>query len=544
MNLNEFLTGIGFFAKYPYTDFHEMNLDWAIGQIAQLRVEFDDFAHVNSLKYAGEWDITKSYSAFSVVDDQGFGYMALKPVPPGTQINDAEYWLMVVDYSQITQDYENRISALETTVGDASSGLVKDVDDLQTDMTNAQNDIGTLQNDVGTLQNTVGDASSGLVKDVDDLQSDMTNAQNDILNIQNTIGDSSSGIIKDIDDLQTGVANVNARVDLLTLPRRVIVIADSYAEGLGGQTPFTDTLQSYFGLTNTDYFALIEGGMGFYKPGNQAHTAIQLLTLNEGTITNHDTITDIIFTLGINDCATTLSGIDAHENAVALAIANTVGYCKTEYPNAHIYLGYIGNTAMKNLDPTIEYAMSVRTQINASKQAGVDYIHGIEYIMHYPAYSLNDYLHPTTVAGTVIAEYIYGYVNGHNTGDFVSRFHSTSAFTNTGSLNLSLVLFDTHYNNSIGAANISGYLYGDMSGYDWIELGYFTDKSEIAFFCNAYTPIIFETWVFDNVDNEFKPVKIKYENSKLYINPLTNTAVIHAGGSFFPAKATCEMLYN
>ena len=544
MNLNEFLTNTGFFAKYPYTDFHEMNLDWAIKEIAQLRVEFDDFAHVNSLKYAGEWDITKSYSAFSVVDDQGFGYMALKPVPPGTQINDTEYWLMVVDYSQITQDYENRISALETTVGDASSGLIKDVDDLQTDMTNAQNDIGTLQNDVGTLQNTVGDASSGLIKDVDDLQTDMTNAQNDIINIQNTIGDASSGMIKDVDDLQIGVANVNERVDLLTLPRRVIVVADSYAEGLGGQTPFTNTLQSYFGLTNADYFALIEGGMGFYTPGTQAHTALQLLVLNESNITDHDTITDIIFTLGINDRASTLSGIDAHESAVALAIANTIGYCKTKYPNAHIYLGYVGNVAIKTMDPTIEYAMSVKTQIDASKQAGVDYIHGIEYIMHYPAYSLADYLHPTTVAGDVIAKYIYGYVNGNNSGDFISRFHSTSGFTTTGSMNLSSVLFDTHYNNSIGAASISGYLYGDMSGYDWIKLGAFSDKSELAFFCNAYTPIIFDTKVFDSTAQEFKQIKIKYENGELYVNPLTNTEVIHAGGSFFPAKATCEMLYN
>lgn len=43
----------------------------------------------------------------------------------------------------------SRVTALETTVGDASSGLVKDVDDLET---------------------TVGDASSGLVKDVDGLK--------------------------------------------------------------------------------------------------------------------------------------------------------------------------------------------------------------------------------------------------------------------------------------------------------------------------------------------------------------------------------------
>ena len=44
---------------------------------------------------------------------------------------------------------DERVTALETTVGDSSAGLVKDVDDLET---------------------TVGDSSSGLVKDVADIQ--------------------------------------------------------------------------------------------------------------------------------------------------------------------------------------------------------------------------------------------------------------------------------------------------------------------------------------------------------------------------------------
>ena len=47
----------------------------------------------------------------------------------------------------------------------------------------------TLATDVGELQTTVGDASSGLVKDVDDLQT--------------TVGDNTAGLVKDVDDLQT-----------------------------------------------------------------------------------------------------------------------------------------------------------------------------------------------------------------------------------------------------------------------------------------------------------------------------------------------------
>lgn len=54
-----------------------------------------------------------------------------------------------------------RVDALETTVGDADSGLVKDVAALKTSNT----DYGTR---IGTLETTVGDATKGLVKGVAD----------------------------------------------------------------------------------------------------------------------------------------------------------------------------------------------------------------------------------------------------------------------------------------------------------------------------------------------------------------------------------------
>ena len=157
---------MAFYNKYPYTDFHELNLDAIIEQVKRLQNDFDEFALNNSLTYMGEWDITKSYPAFSVVDDGGFGFLSLQPVPPGVLLNNPDYWLMIVDFSALYNDFGQRITDLETTVGDASSGLVKDVDDLET---------------------TVGDASSGLVKDVDDLQNDMTTAQNDIATLQAAI---------------------------------------------------------------------------------------------------------------------------------------------------------------------------------------------------------------------------------------------------------------------------------------------------------------------------------------------------------------------
>lgn len=49
-------------------------------------------------------------------------------------------------------DLASRTSALELAVGDASSGMVKDIDDIQDDITDIQNDIDGIEGDIQDLQ--------------------------------------------------------------------------------------------------------------------------------------------------------------------------------------------------------------------------------------------------------------------------------------------------------------------------------------------------------------------------------------------------------
>lgn len=72
------------------------------------------------------------------------------------------------------QESSAAIDALEETVGDENSGLVKDVADLETTVGDAESG---LVKDVNDLKTTVGDANSGLVKDVSDAQDDITELQ-------------------------------------------------------------------------------------------------------------------------------------------------------------------------------------------------------------------------------------------------------------------------------------------------------------------------------------------------------------------------------
>lgn len=123
-----------FFNKYPYTDFHEMNLDWLLNKMRELEIEFDEFKVVNNITFSGQWDITKQYPAWTIVSDNNIGYVSQKPVPVGVPLNNGNYWVEVIDYTAQIAGLEQRVINLENIVGDNNSGLVHDVDVLEDDV--------------------------------------------------------------------------------------------------------------------------------------------------------------------------------------------------------------------------------------------------------------------------------------------------------------------------------------------------------------------------------------------------------------------------
>lgn len=92
---------MGFFNNFPYTNFHELNLDWLLNQMKELGTAFEDFVKSNKLKYADPitWDITKSYNPNTIVVDGNTAYISLQRVPAGTPITDTDYWLAAFDAS-------------------------------------------------------------------------------------------------------------------------------------------------------------------------------------------------------------------------------------------------------------------------------------------------------------------------------------------------------------------------------------------------------------------------------------------------------------
>ena len=127
---------------YPYLDEHELNLDWLIAKMKELKIEFDEFKVVNNITFSGQWDITKQYPAWTIVSDNNIGYVSLQPVPVGVVLTNGDYWVEVIDYTAQIAGLESRVIALE---GDMLT-VQGDITSINGQITNINNDLSLLMN--------------------------------------------------------------------------------------------------------------------------------------------------------------------------------------------------------------------------------------------------------------------------------------------------------------------------------------------------------------------------------------------------------------
>ena len=87
--------------KFPYTNFHDLNLDWILNELKTLDKTISDFVAINALKYADpiQWNITTQYEKNTIVIDPltGTAYISVQPVPSGVALTNTDYWTVVFD---------------------------------------------------------------------------------------------------------------------------------------------------------------------------------------------------------------------------------------------------------------------------------------------------------------------------------------------------------------------------------------------------------------------------------------------------------------
>ena len=99
--------------KAPYTNFHDLNLDWIMDELNEFNTKLTNFVSLATIKYADpiQWDITSQYEANTVVvDSNGNAYLSVKPVPSGVSLDRTEFWTKIGNFDELWADVKKAIT--------------------------------------------------------------------------------------------------------------------------------------------------------------------------------------------------------------------------------------------------------------------------------------------------------------------------------------------------------------------------------------------------------------------------------------------------
>lgn len=97
----------------PYTNFHDLNLDWIIDTLNDFNDRLTNFVSLATIKYADpiQWDITNQYEANTVVvDSAGTAYLSVQPVPSGVSLDRTEYWTKIGNFDELFANVKKAIT--------------------------------------------------------------------------------------------------------------------------------------------------------------------------------------------------------------------------------------------------------------------------------------------------------------------------------------------------------------------------------------------------------------------------------------------------
>lgn len=198
------------------------------------------------------------------------------------------------------------------------------------------------------------------------------------------------------------LSNVETNINLIN-SERTILIGDSYAldrrpdiDITGWGVPLREMLE----LSDSDCYIIQDNGGGFIANGSLGTFENAITNAN---ITDKNTIKRIVVCGGLNDKEST-------KDTIKNAIISFITYCKTNFPNANVYLGMIGwvSNDYPNDGQLTRYKCvnNVLSAFQESSEYGAIYLNGVENVMHdYSEYY--DSSHPNQVLCERLAYYIY-----------------------------------------------------------------------------------------------------------------------------------------
>ena len=120
---------MGVIHGYPYTNFHDLNLDWILQKMGEFSDKLENFISLTTIKYADpiQWNITSQYESNTVVVDQNSNaYLSVQPVPSGVSLDRPEYWTKIGNFDELWGSIKTAISPFDEglkTTASAARGI-------------------------------------------------------------------------------------------------------------------------------------------------------------------------------------------------------------------------------------------------------------------------------------------------------------------------------------------------------------------------------------------------------------------------------------
>lgn len=170
---------MGVFNNFPYTNFHELNLDWLLKKMKELEAAWNSWKAVNQIVFADpvDWSTVRTYAQHVIVIHDGIGYLSRKPVPAGINIDNAEYWEQITNYGNSYSKTNHTLKMYGTTEGGPDDTVdIIQINDIPHNVRDAY--AFNLANTNKTAITLLNADMSNAVQSIAKLNADLTNHEN------------------------------------------------------------------------------------------------------------------------------------------------------------------------------------------------------------------------------------------------------------------------------------------------------------------------------------------------------------------------------
>ena len=227
-------------AGYGITDaYTKTEIDGKLGGAFHYKGSYDTFAALIAAVTEPSVGDVYNIKTAGGTDDQGAAIKAGDNVVCKTvkTESDAAKWDVLSGTVDLSAYYNK--TEVDTKISDAKTEL--------------QGSIDGVSGRVDTLETTVGNAESGLVKDVTTLKSDMATAKSDISTLKTTVGNADSGLVKAVNDNTTAIETLNGAENVEGSVKKAVKDAsDAINNSINDITKNGGLIDTKIGTHNTD----------------------------------------------------------------------------------------------------------------------------------------------------------------------------------------------------------------------------------------------------------------------------------------------------